>query len=400
MGTFIIMVLPIIYLVVVISSVESYWLPLRTFPGPHVHAVHGYGGVVGYQYPQYPQYPQFRALPLQRVVSYLPYTQYNPLMTAGYQSVRPNIVSNQPFHRSSFDFGRRNFVRGKIPSNKFTSGNIVENAKAQAESTLTLLDSFKGSAIAAQYMNPIFETSECLNNLEDVTNLIQEGTNLIVENEPEILYLEAIVEFLKGETDINKMIKASSKMLRTLDRLGPALAAGASNLCISSPEDSVKSLRDLSNVLVDISINKNFNVPPRSRELLEINAEIMDQTASFLETLNKSLETFKSNCQSGSNNQTAIYDTTRDILNSLAELFESMGFEENSTEIKKQSEFIKKFVDNYAGIEDLDLDLECSLVGDYTALAQTLDDLAEIIKLVGIEKLYKELGIDLDFNGV
>ena len=249
------MVLAIIYMVVVICSVESYWLPLRTFPGPHVQLVHGHGGV-GYQYPQ-------------GVVPYLPYTQYNPLMNAGYQSVTPNIVSNQAFHRNSFNFHRRNFVRGKIPSNKFTSGNIVENAKAQAESTLTLLYSFKGSDIAAQYINPIFETSDCLNNLEDVTNLIQEGTNLIVENGPEIIYLEAIVESLKGETDINKMIKASSKMLRTLDGLNSALATGASHLCISSPEESVKSLRDLSNVLVDISINKSFNVPPRSKELLE-----------------------------------------------------------------------------------------------------------------------------------
>ena len=58
------------------------------------------------------------------------------------------------------------------------------------------------------------------------------------------------------------------------------------------------------------------------------------------------------------------------------------------------------FKDNYAGIEDLDLDLECSLVGDYAALAQTMDDLAEIVKVVGIEKLSKELGIDLDFNSV
>ena len=47
------------------------------------------------------------------------------------------------------------------------------------------------------------------------------------------------------------------------------------------------------------------------------------------------------------------------------------------------------FKDNYADIEDLDLDLECSLVGDYAALAQTMDDLAEIVKLVGIEKLSK-----------
>merc|ERR1711972_191337 len=122
----------------------------------------------------------------------------------------------------------------------------------------------------------------------------------------------------------------------------------------------------------------------------------MDQTADFLETLNKSLETFQNVCQYGSNNQTAIYDSIREILNSLARLFEKMGFEEKSAEIMKQSAFIKRIVDNFAGLDDLSLDLECSLVGGYTALAQTLDDLAGIIELVGIEKLSKELGIKLD----
>ena len=54
--------------------------------------------------------------------------------------------------------------------------------------------------------------------------------------------------------------------------------------------------------------------------------------------------------------------------------------------------------DAYAGLDDLDLDLECTLVGDYGALAQTLDDLAVIIESVGVEELSKELGINLDFN--
>jgi len=262
------------------------------------------------------------------------------------------------------------------------------------------LKSFEGSSIASQYIDPIFETSKCLNNLEDVSKLIEEGTKLIVENGPEIIYLEAIVDNLKGETDVIKLTKGSAKMLRTLDGLGPALAAGASNLCISSPESSVEGFEDLARALRSISNNRDLIVPQSSRRLLEISAEIMDQTAEFLEAQLKALETFKTVCENESNNQRAIYDSTVDIMDSLAKLFEAMGFEDKAAEINKQSGFIKKFVDAYAGLDDLDLDLECSLVGDYNALAQTLDDLAVIIESVGVEELSKELGLNLDFNSV
>merc|ERR1711887_230198 len=203
----------------------------------------------------------------------------------------------------------------------------------------------------------IFETSECLNNFEDFIVLIQEGTNLIVDNGPEITYLEALVSSLEDETDIVKIIKASSKMLRTLDGL-----VGASDLCISSPGASVKSFKDLSQVLVGIANNRNLNVPPSSRQLLKKSAEIMDQAADFLETLNRTLEDFQTRCQSERNNQAIIYDSTRDIMDSLAKLFETMGFEEKSVEIRKQSAFIKKLGDSFAGLYDLSLNLECSLV--------------------------------------
>jgi len=367
-------------MVILASSVESYRKPFTAFNKYQVDLVHGN------------RYAGSRAIQpvVHKTVSYPRYTQPSS----------QNFFSSQRFGGNSFNFGRRNFVRGRIPSNRFTSGNIVQNAKAQAESTLEILKSFEGSSIASQYIDPIFETSKCLNNLEDVTKLIEDGTKLIVENGPEIIYLEAIVDNLKGETDVIKLTKGSAKMLRTLDGLGPALAAGASNLCISSPESSVEGFEDLARALRSISNSRDLIVPQSSRQLLEISAEIMDQTAEFLEAQLKALETFKTVCENESNNQRAIYDSTVDIMDSLAKLFEAMGFEDKAAEINKQSGFIKKFVDAYAGLDDLDLDLECSLVGDYNALAQTLDDLAVIIESVGVEELSKELGLNLDFNSV
>merc|ERR1712106_970986 len=154
--------------------------------------------------------------------------------------------------------------------------------------------------------------------------LIEEGTKLIVDNGPEIIYLEAIVDNLKDEKDINKLIKSSSKMLKTLDGLIPALSSPSSNLCISTPNAAVKAFKDLGDALRDISNNKNLNVPQRSRQILQFSSEVMDQTADFLETLNTSLETFEAICQEGSQNQVAIFNSIRDIMDSLADLFEVM----------------------------------------------------------------------------
>merc|ERR1711892_618833 len=257
-------------LMVILSSVEGYRQPFTAFRSHQADIVHG---------SRYHGPSRVVSKPLvshvQRVVSRPRFTHQAPANTR-FQPVSQQLDSNRGFLRNSFNFPQ---------------------AKAQAESTLSILKSFEGSDVAAQYIDPLFETSECLNNLEDVTKLIEEGTKLIVDNGPEIIYLEAIVDNLKDEKDINKLIKSSSKMLRTLDGLIPALSSPSSNLCISTPEASVKAFKDLGHALGDISNNRNLNVPQRSRQILQFSSEVMDETAHFLETLNKSLELFEAVCQ-------------------------------------------------------------------------------------------------------
>jgi len=297
---------------------------------------------------------------------------------------------------------RPSFVRSgeRIPSNKFTSGNIVEQAEAQAESTLEILKSFRGSNIAVQYIEPIFATNECLNNLEDVIGLIEEGTNLIVANKPEIIYLEALVDNIQDEKEITKIIKASSKMLRILDSLIPNLSAQTANLCLSTPKATVKSFKDIAEAFKSISDNKNFNVPSKSKQILALSARVMIQTAEFLESLNESLESFENFCKDDNENDFLVYTSIIDIMESLAGLFEAMGFEEKSSDILQQTVFIKKIVGAFDNLEEFDTSIECSLDGSYNGLALVLDDLNEIVENVGIEKLSKELGIEIDINNI
>jgi len=183
--------------------------------------------------------------------------------------------------------------------------------------------------------------------------LIKEGNNLILENGPEIIYLEAIVDNLQDEKDINKIIKASSKMLRTLDGLIPNLESASANLCISTSEDSVKAFKDLANILEEISNNGNFHLPSNSKQLLLFSSKFMDQTAEFLESLERSLEQFKRLCNSDMEDGSVVYTSIIEILESLAGLFEVIGFEEKSAGILKQGMFIKEFVDEFKKLEDL-----------------------------------------------
>ena len=229
------------------------------------------------------------------------------------------------------------------PSDRFTTGNIVEQAEAQAEFTILILKSFQGDSIAAQYIEPIFSTSKCLDNLEDVSKLIEQGTKLIVDNGPDIIYLEAIVNELKDENDIVKLLKASSKMLRILDSLLPSLTAPSSNICISSPEDSVEAFKDLAQVLADITNNRNIDVTPRGRKILAFSSNVMSETAHFLQTLNKQIESFKTQCETAKNHD-VVFNLIRNIMESLARLFESIGLEDRSVDIRKMADFLTKIV--------------------------------------------------------
>jgi len=283
------------------------------------------------------------------------------------------------------------------PSDRFTSGNIVEQAEAQAEFTILILKSFQGDRVAAEYIEPIFATSKCLDDLEDVSKLIEQGTKLIVDSGADIIYLEAIINELKDEMDIVKLLKASSKMLRTLDSLLPSLTASSSNTCISTPEDSVTAFQDLARVLGDITNNRNIDVTPRARKILAFSSNVMAETAHFLKTLNEQIESFESQCDTASKNHDVVYNLIRNTMDSLAALFESIGLDDKSVDIRKMAKFLNKILEVFDDIEDFDTALDCSFDDSYISLAQVLDDLVEIVESVGLETLANELGIGLDF---
>merc|ERR1719483_574125 len=231
---------------------------------------------------------------------------------------------------------------------------------------------------------------------------MDETYRLVQENAPEIIYLEAIIENLQNEKDINVLILASSKMLRALGHIMPALSNPSPKLCITNPEDSVRAFKSLAHGMIDIRNHREIEVDETARQLLEFSSKVMYDTGKFIFKMNKSLKIFRKNCQNNQMKDVAVYNTIIDIMENLADLFNVLDMDEKSNAIKEQIEFVKRIVrpfNNLDSIADLEIALDCDFQsGSYEELAQTLDDLGSVVKDVGIETLAKDLGIDFELG--
>merc|ERR1711892_633939 len=119
----------------------------------------------------------------------------------------------------------------------------------------------------------VFDASDCLGNVTDVIALMDEIVKLVEKNAPEIIYLEALIESLKNERDIDVLILASSKMLRALGHIMPALSNPSLKLCITNPEDSVRAFKSMSHAMIDIRNNREIEVDETARQLLEFSSK-------------------------------------------------------------------------------------------------------------------------------
>ena len=77
----------------------------------------------------------------------------------------------------------------------------------------------------------------------------------------------------------------------------------------------------------------------------------MSETAHFLQTLNKQIKLFKTQCETGTKNHDVVYNLIRNIMESLAGLFESIGLEDKSVDIRKMAEYLTKIV--VSGIQNI-----------------------------------------------
>jgi len=246
---------------------------------------------------------------------------------------------------------------------------------------------------ATQYVENAIESNSCLNNLDDAIEAIEATANLVENNGPEILDLVKTVESLENEKDITQLVRSSANVLRKLSNLVPNLSEQPYKVCDASSEDTIKSFNDLAKQLEVVSYNAEIQMSSGVRVSLKSSSKMISEISSFLGNLNKSLADFTGLCVKDNDYNTALLNTIGDIMEDMAALFNSLGGEEKSKGIKKNRTFVKQIVNTFKDL-DLQFQLDC---GSISALAQTMDELAQVIESVGVEKLSKELGVELNF---
>ena len=109
--------------------------------------------------------------------------RYGRYITDSFPNIMQVHTRTEPFIKNQIYASKSPFIHGEVPNNKFTSGNIVENTIAHAEVAVKLLKSFRGNKIAADFLQPVFETTHCIKSISDAISLIEEGTKIVVEND-------------------------------------------------------------------------------------------------------------------------------------------------------------------------------------------------------------------------
>jgi len=272
------------------------------------------------------------------------------------------------------------------------SGNIVEQTRTQADSTKALLKALGKNRKAVKYIDAHIDGSnKCLDNLDDAIDAIENAAKIVEKNGPEILSLFEVVEQLEEEKDLTRVVKISAEIIRQLSVLAPSFANEPSKLCNASPEETIESFFGLAEIIDDVSNAKDLQISSGVREKLKKSSKIVYDMTTFLGKLNKSLSSFGQFCGQGKEYQNEFFFAVVPVLEDLAVLFEGFGFAEKANGFRKNGAFIEKLVATFDDL-DIDSDVDC---GSFTALADVLDGLAEVIDSVGVDLLSEQLGLDL-----
>ena len=265
------------------------------------------------------------------------FTPFNPQEAARSRAPGPNqplpARSKALLHKQPYNF-RNSF-------SSFFSGNIIEQVRAQADSTKNVLKSLANNKPAAHYIESIIESNICVDNLEDVIEAIERVVKLVEKNSNKILNLIAAVESLENITD-HKLDRSHADILKILADPIPSFAQEPSKLCIASPGDTIEAFMGFATLVEDLSNAKDIQLSFKTRQQLKFSSKIISEVTNFLGKLNTSLASFDSLCGKDNDYNTAVINTIGDIMESLAALFDAFDDSTKAKELRKNGDFVKE----------------------------------------------------------
>merc|ERR1712106_209521 len=276
-----------------------------------------------------------------------------------------------------------------------TSSNIATVTRLQTEALKANLNLVSNNPIASRYINRLFTSGTCIKTLEDAIAAIETGTTLIENAGPELTKLLSSLNGITDKSDVAAATRFSADMLLQMEALLPKLTPGIST-CGPNFEVTYEALITVGQVLGDISADSSIFMSQVTRQKLARSKTITDSVTVFMKQLDSTYSDLTLLCTLDKNYSLKTLSSIAGMLDHLAELFTSLGAEEKAKSIRENSIFTQNIV---AAIDNSDvsdfMNLDCNNPGDLTTIAQSLEDIADLIDEVGLETLKDQIGINL-----
>lgn len=274
----------------------------------------------------------------------------------------------------------------------------TKQLRSQSESLINILRDLDTNPRATRTINRVFNAnSNCLSNMDEAIQAIQEGTRLAEAAERDLENLNSRVKNLLKLTDEAQVVREVASILRALEPLLTKISPAnpSSKICSASPDRTEAYINSLAGIMKELS--EDFQINSQDREIFVEAASILSATNSFIRQLRTQTREFQNFCFPDKESATRGIRAMGEIISGLADLTATLGDVKAAEETRRGSRMTEKIVDQIQKMNDLETDIDCS-VTDLNSAADTMEDLADIIEEVGINRLRNQLGIDLSFD--
>merc|ERR1712115_5099 len=308
---------------------------------------------------------------------------------------RVNTVSS--FNRPQARFISRPSKQSRvvISESRQESKDVFEETRSQANMVKSTLKKLAANNKASKYMKRIFIAGDCLQDVEEAIDAIEQGVTIIESAEPELRKLISSVSSIDNTTDLADVTRTSAQLLRQMETVLPKLAPPRNDVCGSSFNTASKTMEAVGNILKAISDDETLELSKLTQLELQISKVIVDSINTFLGELRDIFADLKTECTSHRGYNVRSFGAIGKMLEGLADLFKNLGDTPTSKKIREKVNLTKKISATIETFPEINFEkLDCNAPGDFETSATLLEDLANIIEEVGLEKLQKQLGVE------
>jgi hypothetical protein len=266
------------------------------------------------------------------------------------------------------------------------------------KTVISSLETMSKDPAAAATIDKVFSMDNiCLQNIDEAINVVREASQMLTVTESDLQSINNHVKSLNGKIGEAEVVRQVAEILRSLKPIVEINSTG-SDFPACSTENGFASLRSLAVIMHEFSYDNEVATTKESRDLFHKSGNILSGLVAFLSQLKTQSREFQNFCYPNTDSAVRGISALGNVIDSMADMFSTLGNYKAGEEIRKGKYFIKNIVRQIPLMNQLNVGTHDCSVSDLDSAAQTLKDLASLVDEIGMEKLGNDLGIDLTAN--